>query len=55
MEGQTTQSQYKEVFGWKDVATYAKEKGITPQAVYKAVKEDRIQSTKIGSIILVKD
>jgi len=36
------------------VAEYAKDKGITVQAVYQAVKKGKIEIKKLGSFTLVK-
>ena len=39
---------------YKPVNEYAREKGISVQAVYQAIKRGSIESKKIGSYTLVK-
>lgn len=36
------------------VTDYAKFEGVSPEAVYKAVHEGRVDSVKLGKMILVK-
>jgi hypothetical protein len=37
------------------VTDYAKKKGLTVQAIYKQVKENRVKSVKVGKVILIED
>ena len=41
--------------GYTTVKDYADRKGITPQAVYIAIKQKRLDSKKIGSLVLVRE
>ena len=36
------------------VSTYAKEKGISVQAVYKQIEKGRLESVKIDGIVFIK-
>ena len=38
---------------WMTVSEYAIKQGITVQAVYKAIKEGRMHSRKLGKLTLV--
>jgi hypothetical protein len=40
---------------WKPVKVYADEKGITPQAVYMAIKQKRVDVKKIGNYTFVRE
>ena len=40
---------------WKPVSVYAKEKGITVQAVYMAIKQKRIDVKKEGNFTFVRE
>lgn len=39
----------------KKVSTYAREKGISVQAVYKQIEQNKIDSIKIDGINFIKD
>jgi hypothetical protein len=41
--------------GWKPVKVYADEKGITPQAVYMAIRQKRIDVKKVGNYTFVRE
>ena len=41
--------------GYTTVKDYAEKKGVTVQAVYMAIKQKRIDSKKIGSLVLVRE
>jgi hypothetical protein len=43
------------VGNWKTVKEYADEKGITPQAVYMAIKQKRIDVKKVGNYTFVRE
>ena len=42
-------------YGYEPVKQYADKKGISVQAVYQAIKKGKLDSKKIGSMILVRE
>lgn len=44
----------KEIKDLKKVSTYAKEKGVSVQAIYKQIAKGKLESVKIDNVCFVK-